>query len=415
MMVSNKNKYKIYSKESVSLPGYIMKYGINKKGRIYALIRKEGNKNWYNRALIGISKDGDVLWTSALKIEGPNELRIAKDGKCYVSFSKYIYSISEDGEIEETILIQLEADQEIGSFAILKDCFIICVQGKEGPNSIVIKTDLKGNLIWATKIPCKDISYEGIIEMRADNDWKAERKKGWCPRNWLCLTDNEIIVSNNTILVSYCEMPGSGIGKSYLLSADSGMIKWHSKPAPYESISCLGDGMFLIGSQGYGAFETQLINENGDLINQWNSVGKTVVAKDKEISLIEMDNAFPSELYHTKLFNEGEISKGAQIPGYYIIYPALDELGSMIFWRNNELTIVDKKSNKYTLLKVDFMKQPYTSNRILLYDQGEVYFSLNKELYILKTNLGRLDKSSWACKFGNNERNPVIEKDENWD
>lgn len=386
-----------------------MKYAISKGGIIYAIIREEGNENWYNQKVIAFSINGDILWNSKLKIEYPNELRISKEGKCFVSFSNTIHEINEDGTTQETFSLNLDHDQEIGSFVILNNSFIFCIHGKNEPNAKVLKTDLKGMLEWETKIPVNGISHEGVVEARADNNWKIEQKKSWSAENWLCLLGDEIIVSKNTVLVNYHEMPRSGIGKTYLLDLNSGKIKWDSKPAPFESVSSIGDVDFLIGHHGYGAFDTQLINSNGDIIDKWKSVGTTVISKDKEISLIEMDNASSSKLYHSKLDSNGRIARGSKIDGYYIIYPVLDHLGNMIFWRNKELMIIDSNSKRHSLMKIDFEKEPNTSRRMLLFDEGQLIFSLNKELYILKTNLGLLEDSSWACKYGNNERNPVIE------
>lgn len=408
-MFWKKNKYKLLNTKKVNLPGYILKYGISKGGIIYALIREEGNENWYNQKVIGLSINGDILWNSKLKIKYPNELRISEEGNCYVSFSNTIHEISDNGTTQEVFSLKLDHDQEIGSFAILSNSFIFCIQGKNKPNAKVLKTDLRGTLQWETKIPVNGISNEGVVEARADNNWKIEQKKAWSAENWLCLLGNEIIVSKNTILVNYHEMPRSGIGKTYLLDLNSGRIKWDSKPAPFESVSCIGDGKFLIGHQGYGAFDTQLVNSDGEIIAKWKSAGKTVISKDKEISLIEMDNSSSSKLYHSKLVSDGNIIRGSKIDGYYMIYPVLDHLGNIIFWRNKELMIIDTNSKKHSLMKIDFKEEPYTSRRMLLFDEGQLIFSLNKELYILKTNLGFLEGSSWACKFGNNERNPVIE------
>lgn len=386
-----------------------MKYGISKRGIIYAIIREEGNENWYNQTVIGLSINGDILWKSKLKVEYPNELRISEEGKCYVSFSNTIYEINENGTNEETFSLDLDGDQEIGSFVILNNSFVFSIHGKNEPNAKVIKTDLQGTLEWGTKIPVSGIDYEGVVEARADNNWKIEPKKAWPAENWLCLLGNEIIVSKNTILVNYHEMPRSGIGKTYLLDLNSGKIKWDSKPAPFESVSCIGDGTFLIGHQGYGAFDTQLVNDSGEIIDNWKSVGATVISKDKEISLIEMDNSSSSKLYHSKLVGDGKVTRGSKIDGYYMIYPVLDHFGNMIFWRNKELMIIDSNSKRHSLMKIDFEKEPHTSRRMLLFNEGQIIFSLNNELYFLNTNLGILQDSSWACKYGNLERNPVVE------
>jgi hypothetical protein len=407
MFWKNKNKVLIKNKKKIALPGSITKYGISQDGVMFAIIRKEESNRRYNQELIGISITGEILWKSSIDIAYPSELRISSDGDCYVSYLNTIQRISKNGETEKTISIKLNPKQEIGSFVIANDFFIICVHGRGKPNASVLKTDLEGKAIWETLIPANDISYEGVVEMRADNDWKAKRKRDWSPENWLCLSGNEIIVSNNTILVNYFEMPRSGLGKSYILDRNSGELKWSSEPAPFESISCYDVDKYLIGYQGYGAFETKLVDSSGNLLNKWESVGKSIVSANKEISVIEMDNSSASKLYHTKLRNNGEVIKGLKIEGYYMMYPILDNNGNMVFFRNNELSVIDSESNKYELMKFKFENYPSASRRILLYKEGTLIFSLNQDLYILDTNLGYLDKSYWPCQYGNNERNPL--------
>ncbi|MEM6378205.1 MAG: hypothetical protein AAF705_08325, partial [Bacteroidota bacterium] len=268
-MLGKKREYKILDAKKVNIPGYVMKYGISRSGIIYAIIREDGDEYWYNQNVIGLSISGDVLWKSSLKVGFPNELRISKEGKCYVSHSNSIVEIKEDGTHKETCSLDLDVGQEIGSFIILSKSFIFCIHGKGKPNAKIVKTDLKGAVAWETKIPVNKIDYEGVVESRADNNWKIEPKKAWPAENWLCLRGNEVIISKSTILVNYHEMPRSGIGKSYLLDLNSGRIKWDSKPAPFESVCCVGDGNFLIGHQGYGAFNTQLVNDNGEVIDSW--------------------------------------------------------------------------------------------------------------------------------------------------
>jgi hypothetical protein len=407
MFWKSKNKISIQAQKKIALPGAIIKYGINQEGLIFAIVRVVGKDQLATQQLIGISIGGQVEWESQIKLSYNSELRISNEGICYISTSNEIYSISKSGQLKQTISVKLDSNQSIGSFVILSNSIIVCVHGSAKPNAKVIKIDLKGNVLWESQIPSDGISYEGVKEIHADNNWKSETKKEWSPENWLCLYGNEIVVSKTSLIVSYFEMPRSGLGKSYILDLDSGKIKWASEPAPFESISCYDDDMYLIGHQGYGAFETKLVDSSGNLQNKWKSVGKSVVSVSKEISVIEMDNSSDSKLYHTKLKNNGEAIKGLKIEGYYMMYPILDNNGNMVFFRNNELSIIDSESNKFELMRFKFENHPSTSRRLLLYKEGTLIFSLNQDLYILNTNLGYLDKSSWPCKYGNNERNPM--------
>jgi hypothetical protein len=413
-LIWNKNKYKILDQKKIQLSGLVSKYGLNKSGVLYAIVHpNKMDESWYHYRLVGISLDEGILWELDSSDFKPNELRISDNGDAFISSSNEIRQVSEDGKIQKKIVFKTDLNQEVGSFVLLEDGFLITFQGKEKPNAKVQRTTIDGEIIWESPISAKNVSYKGLVQMSAKDNWKAKEMPPWNPKSWNCLIDNEIIISGENVLVNYFEFPGSGIGMSFCLNIKTGVIQWNTKPAPFESICGLNNGKFLIGHQGYGAFDTNLYSKDGEIIERWESVGATVVNSNDEIFAIEMDNHADSKLHFVELRRGNEIKKGKRIPGYYIIHPVLDDLGNVIFWRNNELIIVDNKGNLHKLFATKPTERDWTSNRMLLYQSGILVFSVNENLYVLKTTLGRLEQGSWSCKYSNNERNPIIKKEVN--
>lgn len=409
-MFWNKNKYKILNKLIFDLPGIITKYALNSNNFLFAIIRSKENEKYYEQFLYGISLKNGIVWKYDIQLSYPNELRVDNSGYAWIAHKNEIIKIDENGIVKHTINLVLNKKQQIGSFIILKEGFIVSIQANEQskPDTKVVRINNSGEIIWDTPIMTNNISHSGVVEMKASNNWKIEKQKPWLPKNWLCLYDNAILLSSKNILVSFFEMPRSGIGKSYCLDLDTGIIKWTTKPAPYETIACYENGSFIIGHQGYGAFDTLLYNSNGDIINQWKSVGRYVVDNNKNIFLVEMNNSSNSKLHISQLLNDGKILKGEQIEGYYIADPVIDEYCNIAFWRNESLQIVDKNLKRHILLTIKTEKKYSMTERMLLINSGLLVFGLDDKLYQVQTNLGKLDNSSWSCKYGNLERNPVI-------
>ena len=408
-MLWRKNKYKVLQENHIDLPGLVVKYGINKSGLLYAILRpNQMDESWYDYWFVGISLEKGILWEYNDPDFRPDELRIDKAGDAYISDGSTILRISKDGEIKENITFKLDADQIIGSFVLLEDGFIISLQGKEKPNAKVIRTDFNGKIKWDCMISEDGIAYKGLVQMSAANNWQPEQMPAWTPRSWNPSKHDEIIISGENVLATFADFPGSGIGMAYCLNIHTGLIKWKTKPAPFESIAGLPGGRFLIGYQGYGAFESELYSSDGEIIDSWESAGKLIVTPNEQLFSIEMANLSNAALHHVELKSGGKIEKGIRIPGYYIVYPAIDEFSNIVFWRDQKLMLIDKEGNLSSLFSVAPTKRDWNCWRILLYKEGIVIFSVNERLYILKTNLGKLAQSPWACKFSNNERNPVI-------
>ncbi len=398
---------KISSEKAIQLPGWIHKFGANSEGLVYAMVMIQPDKE-RRYQLLGIAIAEGIQWQLAEEFNKRSDLRIANSGEVWVSSGSAILNISPAGEILNTLEFELADNQQIGSFVLMEDGFLVCVEGKREPNSKVLRSDANGAIRWETKIPAGKIAYEGIIQMTAKKNWEPEQKPDWNPINWITLDNNEIFVSNGTALVSYFEMPRSGIGVSYCLDVETGQIKWITPPKPYESIACIGNGLYLMAYQGYGAFETKLWSQKGEVIDKWESAGRAVLSPEGDISSIQMSND-SRRMHFVNLKGNGIVALGPVIDGYWMTYPAIDEWGNMVFWRNRELVIIDNEQKVNIFRKEEPDAEDIPSERILIVGEGTVVFSVNTELFILETSLGRLANSIWPCAFGNNERNPFLD------
>jgi|GEM_PF-5633347 len=398
---------KVSSEKVIQLPGRVHKFGANSEGFVYALLMIQQDKERHYH-LLGIAIAAGIQWQLAQEFNRRSELRIANSGEVWVSSGSTILNISPTGEIISTLEFELDDNQQIGSFVLMEDGFLVCVEGKMEPNSKVLRADASGAIQWETQIPAGKIAYEGIIQMTAEKNWKPEQMPDWNLVNWITLDDNEIFVSKGTALVSYVEMPRSGIGISYCLDVETGQTKWVTPPSSHESIACIGNGLYLIGQQGYGAFETKLWSRTGEVMDKWKSAGKCVVSPEGEIISIQMSNA-SRRMHYVSLQGNGMLEHGPLIDGYLMTYPAIDELGNTVFWRNRQLVVISNKQSISIFRKEKPPTQDFHSERILIVGQGTVVFSVNTELFILETSLGRLANSIWPCAFGNNERNPVLD------
>ena len=165
-MIWNRNKYKILEQTKIQLSGLVSKYGLNKSGVLFAILNpNKMDESWNNYWLVGIALDKGILWEYKTSDFRPNQLRISDTGDAYISNGNEIRQISEDGEIQKSIIFETNSDQEIGSFVLLKDGFLITFQGKDKPNAKVQRTTFDGERIWESPISTKDISYKGLVQM----------------------------------------------------------------------------------------------------------------------------------------------------------------------------------------------------------------------------------------------------------
>jgi hypothetical protein len=66
---------------------------------------------------------------------------------------------------------------------------------------------------------------------------------------WHCsyITTGEVVVSAGAVLVVYMDVPRSGLGMGYVVSADDGAFRYATEMGPIDQMAALSGGEFLVG------------------------------------------------------------------------------------------------------------------------------------------------------------------------
>ena len=167
----------------------------------------------------------------------------------------------------------------------------------------------------------------------------------------------------------------------------------------------MGPGRFLIGAQGYGAFETYLYDAVNGLECKWATHGYWVVRENGEVRLVEMENVLPSRMHISILEAGGRFRRGPHLEGYYTTYPFITSVGELVFARNGELCVVDKRLKKHVLYRDPILSKCY--GRMLREPGGKLVFTAENELWLVDAGIAEMAKSPWPCGGGNPGDNPV--------
>jgi hypothetical protein len=122
----------------------------------------------------------------------------------------------------------------------------------------------------------------------------------------------------------------------YVLSLVDGALRFATQQGPISETAALGRGAFLVGYQGYGAFETLLYERDGDMQTRWASHGHYLVS-ETDVRVIEMENVLPSKMHLARLLPGGVVVRGARLDGYYTAKPSLRADNTALFFRNGAL------------------------------------------------------------------------------
>jgi hypothetical protein len=162
---------------------------------------------------------------------------------------------------------------------------------------------------WSTTLAVRPIAHEGVVSMRADQAWQPQPVAPWIPTTWFS-TSRTLDVSGDAVLACFSEMPRSGIGYGYVLSLADGIVRFTTKPGPIGETTALGDGAFLVGYEGYGAFETLRYDRDGRLQTQWASHGY-YAPFGNDVRVVEKTHDGPEHL--ARLLPGGAVIRGAQL------------------------------------------------------------------------------------------------------
>jgi hypothetical protein len=220
----------------------------------------------------------------------------------------------------------------LSAFAPVADGFVFAWQhsGSTMRPPILERVNLDGTVAWSVTLPVGAIGYEGVAQMRADEDWKPRPLDPWVPETWFS-TSRQLSISGDAVLACFTEMPRSGIGLGYVVSLADGTLRFRTRTGPITEVASLGEGAFLVGYQGYGAFETLHYDRDGGTPDQWPTHGYYLTGSD--LRVIELTNQLPSTMHLARLLPGGTVEQGAWLDGYYTSRPHRGADGADYFFR----------------------------------------------------------------------------------
>jgi hypothetical protein len=241
--------------------------------------------------------------------------------------------------------------------------------------------------------------------MSVDNDWQPLPKPAWRPRTIVVANWQPLLVSGDRVVATYTDY-SSGITVSFFFDTTTGALVAITPPAAGGMAAIVAPGEFLLGEQGYGSFGSTRYDRAGAVVQRWSSQGMMLVDQDGDIRGVEYENVLPSRSLFRGLGTDGSLRDGPLLSGYYTTYPALDQDGTAVFWRDGRLLAVDADFQVRELFVMP--DERGVMNRALLLD-GHLMFTLGDELLIFRdTGLGPLNDGVWPCADGNLRGNPVL-------
>lgn len=401
--------------QRISFPNRIFCVAATNTGYIYL----ETREDWYSKDATFICYDlsGSLLWEKTLSSPTPCLLKVAFDS-VWIGSGTTLYQFELDGTLQNNFSLDWIDNRILGSFVVHTDGFYVCSVQSDGytyqlPDKAVepqiLHYSLDGTLRWTVNLPINPIEYDGVIEAGTHTNWNIQPKQAWQPRDWRPDGRSDpILLSDDRLIVSYVEY-SSGVGVTYCLNTENGGLLWTTSPQPLGTRAFSRDGHFLIGAQGYGAFDTWLYDGDGTTLNHWPSHGNVVIAPGGEIRVVEMENVLPSRMHFSVFEPTGEVRKGPHLKRYYTTYPVLDSNGTTFFWRDGELIAVDDRLEKHVLY-AEPTTESYTAvlSQALIPNTDKLVFSRDNEIWVFETECAQLANSVWPCASGNLGGNPIF-------
>ncbi|SIN93817.1 hypothetical protein SAMN05444166_1697 [Singulisphaera sp. GP187] len=350
-------------------------------------------------------------WT--IRSHRPLTLRVADDGRPWVGLGDLLIEIDHDGRNLKTLDLARDDRERLGSFLLAPDGVYACLYRPGAPRTWgprVLKLGPSGSVLWSTTLPIGAIGYTGVVEVGGGTGWEMKPKRPWQPETWEPIRyggSEPLLLSGDRLLASLYEFPRSGIGCSYGLDAASGDLLWVTEPAPTSTLAVAGLGRFYHGLQGYGAFETRLLDHDGSVQRRWESHGFLVIDEQGRVRSLEMENRLPSRMRFVTLQDDGGVGNGPLLDGYYSSYPAISREGVVAFWRNGELVLIDDTMTKVVIYSDPLAAEQGLIGRMLLSPGGSLVFSVGYEADFAGEGLGSLAETHWPCCGGNVRNNPV--------
>jgi len=398
--------------QRVTLPAIATSVCATPEGNIFIEMRANWDRD-SQMQLACFDFMGQQKWQRAFTTLYPHAVKVANES-IWLNTGKQIYRLDIDGAVTQVIPVALTESEYIGDFLVTPQGFYICSRGRrvDTKSPRLLRIADNGQVQWATSLLKPTVSFNGVVETGVHTNWQLQPKKPWRPTSWQPDLWQPLLATDNRLLASYVDY-SSGIGISYCLDAATGEHLWATPPRPSGNKSLAPNQTFLIGSQGYGVFDTWLYNANGEILQHWQSHGYIVISQQAEMRVVEMQNILPSKMSFAIFELSGEIRKGPHLPRYRTAYPSIDKSGNVTFWREGELLTVDTQMNLKSLYSSPSDKPHLTMfSRTLLLESDKLAFTVSQhggshELWIFNTPLDVLATSMWPCGGGNLGNNAV--------
>lgn len=255
------------------------------------------------------------------------------DSKAWVLDPEGAWACGGGGECLARVTVRPREGMRLAAFGAVGDGFVFAWQHDiRTPMRppILERVDPDGTVRWSVALPVGSVGYEGVVQMSAAEGWKPRPMAPWIPETWFT-TSRVLTVSGDAVLVCFSDMPRSGIGFGYVVSLSNGALRFTTQTGPISEVAPLGGGAFLVGYQGYDAFETLRYDQDGGVSERWASHGHYLV--DDRVRVIELENTLPSKMHLARLLPGGVVERGDWLDGYYTSRPLLGADGTAYFFR----------------------------------------------------------------------------------
>jgi hypothetical protein len=377
--------------------------------------------------LTAVDLSGRMLWRQSFDA-GPIHLsRVAQDDTvwilCRSGTEAAFAQVDQRGVVLRTLTPDSSPGEQVASFVVLPDGLCVMwlppTQSPEDSHVAFGRVAVysnEGAELRSTSLDLGRLSYSGLVEWRADDEWKGRPKDPWVPMRTEVGRFDPLLVSGNRIAASLADT--SGVGVTFFIAADTGAIVNRTLPGPGAYNAILGPGEFLLGYQGYGAFSATHYNDRGDVEQTWPSHLMPLVCDEGSIRGPESENIIPSRSSFAVLEPDGTVTRGGHVSGYQTSFPALDHRGTAVFWRNGELLAADPDFTIRRLFEFRASEEHCWPSNTVLMSEGLVAIAISgarralgaqyAELLILrKTGLGTLHSGPWPSADGGLRGNPV--------
>lgn len=380
--------------QQINLSGHIATITSTAKGNLLvAQLRPQNPQDEADMLIQAFDTSLKPIWQQVKLSYATHAIKIV-DNVIWFNSGYVLEQLTLEGETVGIVEPLLLPNEWIGDYVIQRELIFICTVKRfartiEDKVPRILCVDKAGTVLWATNLP---ILVSDIIKIRVGK---------WSPDYY----NQAMILSDDRILVTY-RTESTGIGISYCVNTLNGERIWNTQPKPTGNKIALKDGCFLIGSQGYGAFDTWCYNHEGDIDTHWKTHGYIVISENDTLRIIEMSNRSPSQVHAAILESDGSIQRGDHLEDYYTSYPVLDTNDNMWFWRSGAIYQIDSNLKKYKIYETPLSKHALTTRMLLL--SGKLVFASGKDLWSLDIGAVEIAKSHWACGAGNLGANPIV-------